>query len=147
MLLIFLALAFAANPMLAQDGKKATPKSSHAKERQHRIVFQLTNDDTLVQKSLVRQINHALDAAPSCKIEVVCHSNGITFLVADKTKYAQQIEELHNKGVAFKACENTLRDRKIDKSNVVKQADFVPAGVIEIVKKQEAGWSYLKAGF
>ena len=32
-------------------------------------------------------------------------------------------------------------------TEVVSEAIFVPSGIIEIVMKQEEGWSYLKAGF
>jgi hypothetical protein len=45
------------------------------------------------------------------------------------------------------ACENTLRERKIDKSEIVSEAGFVPAGIIEVVDKQTKGWAYIKAGF
>jgi uncharacterized protein len=68
-------------------------------------------------------------------------------LTIAKTKQAKNIAELKAKGVVFTACENTLRERKIDKTEVVFEAIFVPSGIIEIVMKQEKGWSYLKAGF
>ncbi len=115
--------------------------------RKHKIVFQLTNNDTLVHKAMVRQINNALTAAPNAKIEVVCHNNGIEFLIASKTKQASAIAELKAKGVVFAACENTLRERKIDKSEIVSEAIFVPAGILEVVMKQEQKYSYIKANF
>ena len=113
----------------------------------HKIVFQLTNQDTLVHKAMVRQINNALTAAPNAKIEVVCHNNGIEFLTTAKTKMGSAITELKAKGVVFAACENTLRERKIDKSEIVSEAIFVPAGILEVVMKQEQKYSYIKAGF
>lgn len=113
----------------------------------HKVVFQLTNSDTLAHKALVRQINNLLTAAPNAQIEVVCHNNGIEFLTTAKTKYAKGIAELKVKGVVFAACENTLRERKIEKTEILTDAIFVPAGVLEVVMKQEEGYSYLKAGF
>ena len=115
--------------------------------KKHKIVFQLTNNDTLVHKAMVKQINNALTAAPNAKIEVVCHNNGIEFLTAAKTKQASAIAELKAKGVVFAACENTLRERKIDKSEIVSEAIFVPAGILEVVMKQEQKYSYIKASF
>jgi intracellular sulfur oxidation DsrE/DsrF family protein len=44
----------------------------------------------------------------------------------------------------FKACENTIRERKIDRNTLLQQSGTVPSGVAEIVLKQEAGWAYLK---
>jgi len=44
-------------------------------------------------------------------------------------------------------CENTLKQRKIDKSEILPEASFVPVGIAELVLKQEEGWAYIKAGF
>jgi uncharacterized protein len=129
----------------AQNSASEAPKVVSTKA--HKIVFQLTSSDTLVHKAVLKQVVNALVAAPNAKIEVVCHSNGIEMLTIAKTKQAKNIAELKAKGVVFTACENTLRERKIDKTEVVSEAIFVPSGVIEIVMKQERGWSYLKAGF
>jgi uncharacterized protein len=113
----------------------------------HKVVIQLTSNDTLVHKAVLKQINNLLTAAPNAQIEVVCHNNGIEFLTAAKTKSAAGITELKAKGVTFAACENTLRERKIDKKEVLTEAIFVPAGILEVVMKQEDGFSYIKAGF
>jgi intracellular sulfur oxidation DsrE/DsrF family protein len=53
---------------------------------------------------------------------------------------------LHNRGVIFNACEFSIKERKLDKSKISMIAGFVPAGIIEIVSKQEQGWNYIKAG-
>lgn len=130
---------------LVKIDAQTTPSVSNVKK--YKIVFQLTNGDTAVQRAMVRQIYNALTAAPNSKIEVVCHSAGISFLQSAKTLQADKIKELKAKGVTFAACENTLRERKIEKSEIVSEAFFVPAGIIEVVDKQTKGWSYLKAGF
>lgn len=115
--------------------------------KKYKIVFQLTSNDTLVHKALIKQINNALTAAPKSKIEVVCHSNGITILQNNITKQSEGIHLLATKGVVFAACENTLRERKIEKYSILTDAIFVPSGVIEVVDKQTKHWAYLKAGF
>ncbi len=125
----------------------AAPIASFAKVPVHKIVFQLTSDDTLVHKSLVKQLNNILTAAPDALIEVVCHNNGVAMMLLSKTVVHPKIVELAAKGVKFVVCENTMKERKIDKSLIVAEAGFVPSGIIEIVTKQEEGWSYLKAGF
>jgi intracellular sulfur oxidation DsrE/DsrF family protein len=115
--------------------------------KKYKIVIQLTNGDTAVHRATVKQIFNALTAAPNSKIEVVCHNNGISFLQTAKTFQGENIKALKAKGVQFMACENTLRERKIDKSEIVSEAGFVPAGIIEVVDKQTKGWAYIKAGF
>ena len=137
-LLVVLALTFSTPSVFAQ---------SVVSTKAHKVVIQLTNSDTLVHKMVIRQINNLLTAAPNAQIEVVCHSSGIEFLTTEKTKVGKGITELKAKGVIFAACENTLRERKIEKSEIVSDAIFVPAGILEVIMKQEDGYSYLKAGF
>ncbi len=115
-------------------------------KKKHKIVIQLTSADTLVHKAVVRQIGNILEAAPNSKVEVICHSAGISFLQAAQTKQAAKIADLQGKGVVFMACENTMRERKIKREELLPQSDTVPSGVMEVVKKQEKGWAYLRAG-
>ena len=137
-LFVVLALVFSTPSVFSQ---------SVVSTKAHKVVIQLTNSDTLVHKMVIRQINNLLTAAPNAQIEVVCHSSGIEMLTAAKTKVGKGITELKAKGVVFAACENTLRERKIEKSEIVSDAIFVPAGILEVIMKQEDGYSYLKAGF
>ncbi|MDO8367071.1 MAG: DsrE family protein [Saprospiraceae bacterium] len=112
----------------------------------YKIVFQLTSGDTAVHRALTKQLNNALTAAPKSQLEVVCHNQGISFLVGSKTIVPEKIRELKKRGVVFVACENTMRDRKIKREELVPEAGTVPAGIIEIVKKQRKHWAYIKAG-
>lgn len=124
----------------------AQSKTSDIDMAEHKIVFQLTSADTTVHKMLVRQLGNVLAAAPNSKVEVVCHGPGITMLTTAKTIVLPKIIELKGKGMEFVVCENTLAERKVTKEEIIPQAGFVKAGIIEIVKKQEEGWSYIRAG-
>jgi intracellular sulfur oxidation DsrE/DsrF family protein len=64
----------------------------------YKIVMQLTSSDTAVHRGLIKQINNVLNAAPKSKIEVVCHNNGLNFLVSAKTFQAEAIQKLKAKG-------------------------------------------------
>ena len=122
-------------------------QSNKKPNRIHKIVFQLTSDDTLVHKGLMKQLNNVLTAAPNAKIEVVCHGPGISFLVIDKTTVYTNIKQMKAKGIKFEACENTLKEKNISKDRIIPEAGLVPSAIVEIVTKQEEGWSYIKAGF
>ncbi len=112
----------------------------------YKIVFQLTSGDTAVHRSLVKQLHNALTAAPKSKIEVVCHNNGLFFLVTAKTFQSEEIRKLSADGVVFAACENSMRSHKVKREELLPESITVPTGVIEIVKKQRKKWAYLKAG-
>lgn len=142
---LFLCFSFLFSNFISAQITTTTAES--VKEKAYKIVFQLTSSDTLVQKALVRQVNNILTAAPKSSVEIVCHSNGISFLMSAKTLFADSIKALKEKGVVLGACQNTMRERKIEKSEILNEAVFVPSGVIEIADKQMSGWAYLKAGF
>ena len=114
----------------------------------HKVVIQLSSNDTLVWKSLMNNIKHLKEGwGETVMIEVVAHGFGIEMLVTAKTTEQKRITELKNMGVVFVGCENTMRIRKITKEEMIPEAGFVPMGVGEVILKQEQGWSYLKAGF
>lgn len=112
----------------------------------HKIVFQLTDSNPSSQKSLTNQLKNLTEGWPEAKFEVVVHSAGISYLQKSKTQYAAEILALSKLGVEFKACENTLEAKNISKDEILDVAGFVPMGIGEVVLKQEAGWSYIKAG-
>lgn len=112
----------------------------------HKIVFQLSNGDPEVHKGLTRQLGHILEAAPTTKIEIVCHGPGLDILVDNKTVVREKISEFTDKGVKFLACENTMKQKNIERSSILSEAGYVAAGIIYIIERQEQGWSYIKAG-
>ncbi|MHA8108159.1 DsrE family protein [Aquirufa sp. A-Brett2-W8] len=115
------------------------------KAQAHKVVVQLNTSDTLVWHGALKNISNLQTAlGPNTQIELVAHGAGISILVDGKTTQKAKIAELAATGVLFKACENTIRERKIDRSTILIQAGAVPSGVAEVVLKQEAGWAYLK---
>ena len=113
---------------------------------EHKIIFQLTSGDTTAHKQLIKQFNNILSVSSTTKIEVVCHGLGLDMLVSGKTIVEDKIKILSEKGVVFNACEFSIKERKVDRSKIISVSGFVPAGIVEIVSKQEQGWSYIKAG-
>ena len=112
----------------------------------HRVVFQLSGNDTFVQKSLIRQLNNLIGAMQGITVEVVTHSYGIDLLLAD-SPFTKSLKELKALGVDFLACENTLRQEKLDRSGLLDLTGTVPAGLAHIIQRQSEGWSYIKVGF
>ena len=125
----------------------ASVSSAQSGARHHRIVMQLVSGDTLVHKGLMRQLRNMKEAAPDMELEVVCHGPGLDMLMGDRSIVADKVKEFGTKGFHFLACENTIKERKLDRSQVLPSAGYVEAGIIHIVERQEDGWSYIKAGF
>ena len=128
-------------------GQGSVNGSASKENNQHKIIFQLTTDDSLAHKALMKQLNNITTVAPDTKIEVVCHGPGLNMLVLGKTTVQEKILQMKMKGVVFMACEFSMSERNVPKEKIIPEAGFVKAGIIEIVTKQEQGWSYIKSGF
>jgi uncharacterized protein len=115
--------------------------------KSHKIIFQLTTSDTLAHKALMKQLNNIHSVSPETKIEVVCHGPGLEMLQKNKSVVQLGIQKATENGVQFKACEFSLKERKVEKSNIIPESGFVQAGILYIVEKQEIGWIYIKSGF
>jgi intracellular sulfur oxidation DsrE/DsrF family protein len=114
----------------------------------HRVVIQISSNDTLVWKGLMNNIKNLKNAwNDSVFIEVVANGPGIELLVLGKTTQQEKIGYFKSKGVVFLACENTMAERKISKESIIQESGFVKSAMVEIINRQEKGWSYLKAGF
>jgi intracellular sulfur oxidation DsrE/DsrF family protein len=136
--LLLVAMTFAVGTLKAQE---------KVDEKTHKIVFQLTTSDTLSHKALMKQLKNIKSVSPKTEIEVVCHGPGLEMLQTNKTTVFKGIQEAKLNGVNFQACEFSLKERKVEKSLIISEAGFVPAGIIYIVEKQEQGYSYIKSGF
>lgn len=124
------------------------PKVQAQTQAPHRIVMQLVSGDTLAHKALFNQLRNLTEGwGDSVAIQVVCHGPGLNVLMTSKSTYAEKVYAFQKKGVRFIACENTMKERKIEKSEILPGMDYVRMGIAEIVVKQEQGWSYIKAGF
>ena len=55
-----------------------------------------------------------------------------------------RLDEVTLGGVAVSACQNTMKAQKLSEKDMHASVAYVPAGVIEIIKKQKAGWAYIR---
>lgn len=120
--------------------------TAQAQQSKHRVVWDLSSADTLSQAAVFRQINNARVEIPDLEIEVVFHGQAVFAVMKDSTQFASRIKAAKEKGVTMAVCNNSLRRLKIDPSQVSPLATVVPSAVVELIKKQTEGWSYLKAG-
>lgn len=114
-----------------------------------KTVYHLTAGLDEAQRAIGNVRNH-LAADPSAKIVVVTNGNGIEFLLQEAkdrngNPFEPSVQELKARGVDFRVCNNTLTNRKIDKSKVIAEATIVPSGVAEAARLQaREGFVYLR---
>lgn len=84
--------------------------------------------------------------AGNTEIEVVAHSNGLGFLLKSNDALKDRMQQLASNGVVFAACQNTMKKKNVSKEDLLPFVTTVDSGVAEVIRKQEAGWTYLKSG-
>ncbi|MBK8348054.1 MAG: DsrE family protein [Saprospiraceae bacterium] len=141
--MFFLASLFFIGSISGQRKEKPASK----KVRMHKIVFQMVSKDTADHNAMVRQLFNIQKLSPNTKLEVVCHGPGINFIQKEKSLVLSKLEELASSNVDFVACEFTMQQKNIKKEQLMDKCRTVPGGILEIVEKQEQGWSYIKAGY
>src|SRR5436190_16558118 len=119
----------------------------YAQEKQHKIVFDFTKADTASFSTIVRHAKNIMSMTGNAQLEVVCHGPGLDLLTKEKTTVQKEIEELNKLKVVFAACNETMKRRGIDKSQLLSQSIIVPAAILEISLKEQQGWSYIKEGY
>ncbi len=123
----------------AFTGAKATGKVYHA-------IYQLDNNDPKVIEKALRNLNNALNdprLAGKIQIELIAFAGG-TDAYMKGGKYENDLKALVEKGVIVAQCNNTLRERKIDREQIYDFIAVVPSGNGELIIRQAEGWSVVK---
>ena len=132
MALFMLTLGFGAAP------------TAHAADK-HGVVIQMSDNDP-------DKWNLALNNAKNFQkelgkdkidIEIVAFGPGINMLKKDSA-VSGRFDEAMMSGIKISACQNTMKAMKLTEKDIYSNVGFVPSGVVEIVQKQQQGWSYLR---
>jgi len=77
------------------------------------------------------------------ELELVAYGPGIGMLKAD-SEVANRIDDAVDSGVHVMACQNTMHGQKLTKEDMNAKIGYVPSGVVEILRRQQAGYAYLR---
>lgn len=117
-------------------GAKATLKS-------YKALYILNSGDEKKMTGTLRNMKNALDdprLKGKLELELIVFGDGVA--VYDKNGIFEKIlKELQARGVLLAQCENTLRERHIDKSTLFDFISFVPSGNGEIIIREQQGWA------
>jgi hypothetical protein len=112
----------------------------------YNVVIDVTTDDTLVHKMVVRWVDEIAASRPEAKVEVVFYAGSLDMVTRDRSVVADQIVAYADKSnVQLKVCEQTLKRKQVGKDQLLNGVATVPDGIYEIVQRQHEGWGYIKA--
>lgn len=112
----------------------------------YQAIFHLTAIDKWPQ--VLANVTNLLKDLPKDSVEVIVLVNGPAVKSYDSTyeaaTFKDKMTRLNEQGVTFKACNNSLNGLELSKDNLYAFVEIVPAGVSELVRKQQEGFAYIK---
>jgi intracellular sulfur oxidation DsrE/DsrF family protein len=142
-LALALVCTFALSGVTALSAQTPAAPPAHT----HRIILAITSGDKTDWEISIHNTNNLLKgfAPDPVEIEIVAFGPGIAVLKADSSVRAD-LDALQKKGVHLAACHNSMMGNHLTLADMIPGTIEVPSGAVEVVKKQEEGWSYIKGG-
>ncbi|RFZ94642.1 hypothetical protein D0C36_03615 [Mucilaginibacter conchicola] len=138
-----LALLAFAKTSQAQETDPAAFTGAVARKKHYDALYIINSNDEKRIKGALRNMNNALED-PRLKgklhLELVAFGDGVAVFMKNG-QYEQALKDLQAKGVTLAQCSNTIRERKIDKSELFDFISYVPSGNGEIILRQYEGWA------
>lgn len=126
----------------------ARPASSWAQAQpvRNRALFQVTENDPARWNLILNNMAALREDVGSegAEIELVAYGPGLLMLKADSSA-RQRIAEALKSGVKINACQNTMRGMKLVPTDMLPEIGYVPSGVVEVMRKQQQGWAYIRS--
>ena len=119
--------------------------STGAAIAQNKVVFQVSDSDVAkwnLTMNNIRNVQQEL-GADKVMIEIVAYGPGIGLLKLE-SPVGQRIAEALGQRVQVVACENTMTAQKLTKADMLPNISYVPAGVVELMQKQQQGYAYIR---
>ncbi len=123
----------------------ADAAASASAPAKNRLVIQVSDADP---KKWNLALNNAKNVqndlgAENVEIEIVVYGPGIGMLTKN-SEVGARVADSRDKGMTVVACENTMHAQKLGYDDMLPKIGYVPAGVVEIMQKQQQGWAYVR---
>ncbi len=110
-----------------------------------KIVIQVSDGDA---KKWNLSLNNALNVQrevgkDASVIEIVAFGSGINMLKFD-SEVGGRVQEALAAGISMVACENSMHGMQLKPADMLTGVSYVKAGVVEIARKQQAGYAYIR---
>jgi len=111
----------------------------------NKVVFQVSDAEPAKWNLTLNNVKNlqADLGAKNVDIEIVAYGPGIGMLKVDSVA-GNQIRDAIRSGVSVVACENTMTNQKLAREDMLPTIGYVPAGVVQLMKRQQQGWSYIR---
>ncbi len=121
------------------------PTAGAAEKAKEKVVIQVSDDSPKTWNQALNVVKNvqASYGKDNVQVEVIAFGHGIGMLKMD-SEVGNRIDETLQSGAHVYACQNTMRGRKLSNADMLPGIGYVPAGVIEIINKQQQGWAVVR---
>jgi intracellular sulfur oxidation DsrE/DsrF family protein len=139
----FLLRTAALAPVAVGAGTALAAASGSARLRL--VIHVSENEPARWNMALGNASNAQVEVGGPGNIDIEIVSNGPSVLMLrSNSAIAARIQEATAAGVKIVACENSMKGLKLAKSEMHPHVGYVPAGIIELTRKQQEGWAYVR---
>jgi len=135
----------AAGMLLAGAFASASAQASDKGSRPNKLVIQVSDNDPGKWNLALNNAQNVIQdlGASTVALEIVVYGPGIGMLKLD-SPVAPRIAAALKGGMQIVACENTLKAQKLSRADMLPDIAYVPAGVVELMQKQQQGYAYIR---
>lgn len=129
-----------AGAFLASRAQAAGPAG-----KPNKLVIQVSDNDPGKWGLALNNAQNVIQdlGADTVVLEIVVYGPGIGMLKKD-SPVAARIAAALKGGMQIVACENTMRAQQLTYADMLPDVGYVPAGVVELLKKQQQGYAYIR---
>jgi len=122
----------------------AVAAAQSAVQPKSKVVFQISDSDVGKWNVVLANAKNVQQeiGAEKVQIAIVAFGPGIGMLKADSSA-SNRVTEVASSGIEIVACERAMAGQKLTKADMNTAVSYVPLGVVELMKRQSAGWAYI----
>lgn len=123
----------------------AAPPAEVVQAAPLKMVIQVSDGDA---KKWNLSLNNALNVQKevgkdASVIEIVAFGPGVNMLKMD-SEVGRRVQDAMAAGIKIVACENSMHGMQLKPEDMLTGVGYVKAGVVEIARKQQAGYAYIR---
>lgn len=111
--------------------------------KNYKALYVLNSGDEKKMAGTLRNMKNALEdprLKGKLELELIAFGDGVA-VYAQNGIFEKTLKELQARGVILAQCENTLRERHIEKNTLFDFISYVPSGNGEIIIRAYQGWA------
>jgi len=116
-----------------------------AQPSKERIVLQVSDDSPKTWNQALNVVENLKQAygKGNSEIKLIAFGLGLGILKLESVA-SSRVQDAIKSGADVIACENTMRRQKLTRADMQPNLAYVPAGIVEIIRLQKAGWTVIR---